>query len=357
MNIFIRNEEKKDYFYVEAMTRYSFWNVYKPGCDEHVIVHKLRDCNDFIPELDYVAECDHKIIGNVMCSKAKIHNSQKNSIDEDSLVAVGPICVLPQWQKKGVASLLMEKVKETAKSLGKKGLVLYGNPDFYHRFGFVDAKKYGITMPDGNNIDAFMVLELSENALISIRGRCFESEAFEVSSKELEYFERKFIGISEDSVSENPQLDYSNIKKEFTNAGVEFPLMEEDCKGLTKEEMFVINPCGTYCGKCEDYGVVCDGCRNRKGSPIWYQLFSKKETCEYYVCTEKNKFHDCSQCQQVPCTKYFDYPDPNMTDEFKQMWFKLRMENFNQLNCIREIKVENTYSENEKMYDKLKIKK
>lgn len=82
------------------MTRYSFWNVYKPGCDEHVIVHKLRDCNDFIPELDYVAECDHKIIGNVMCSKAKIHNSQKNIIDEDSLVAVGPICVLPQWQKK-----------------------------------------------------------------------------------------------------------------------------------------------------------------------------------------------------------------------------------------------------------------
>lgn len=350
MNINIRNEKVSEYFYVETITRYSFWNVYKPGCDEHVMVHKLRKTKEFIPELDFVAECDGKIVGNVICSTVKIVDNQNNTIDDRNIVAIGPICVLPQWQMKGIGSMLMEQVKKAAKSLGYKGLVLYGNPSYYHRFGFVDAKEYLITTPEGNNMDAFMMLELDVHSLDGIKGRCYESEAFEVSREELELFERNFIGKMECNDTECSKLDYSQIKSEFMNAKVEFPLKEVECTGLSREEKMEINPCGTYCGNCEDYGVVCDGCRNRNGKPIWYHLYSKKEPCSYYTCVEKNTYHDCSQCQQVPCSKFFEYPDPNMSDDFKQMWFKLRMENFNQINCIRQIDIKDSYKKNEEKY-------
>ncbi len=312
MNIVIRTEEEKEYGYVETLIRTAFWNVYKPGCDEHVMAHKLRESYDFLPNLDFVAELDGKVVGSVICSKAKVVDEEKRITDDESLVAVGPICVLPQLQNSGIGSLLMEGVKQAAKAAGYKGLVLYGNPKYYHRFGFVNAKEYGITMPDGNNIEDFMVLELDTDRLEDVQGKCYESDAFEVSEEELSQYESRFNG----------------------------------------ENAMEINPCGTYCEGCEDNGVVCDGCRNRDGKPIWYDLYAKTEPCEYYTCTKEHQYHDCSQCPNVPCNKYFSYPDPNMTDEMKQMWFKLRMENFNHINCVRNIKIHDTFPQNEDVYKK-----
>ena len=66
----IRLETEKDYRAVEELTREAFWNVYKPGADEHYYVHKMRSHSDFIPELAFVLEKDGKIIGNIMYTKA-----------------------------------------------------------------------------------------------------------------------------------------------------------------------------------------------------------------------------------------------------------------------------------------------
>lgn len=160
------------------------------------------------------------------------------------------------------------------------------------------------------------------------------NQAFEVTKEEL------------------PKFDDKSIKQQFANAGIEYPLTEEECKGLTLEDQMEINPCGTYCGKCDDYGVVCDGCRNRLGKPIWYELYSKKETCVHYACTNRQQYHDCSQCHKVPCNHFFEYPDPNMSDEMKQMWFCLRMENFNRMNGLRKITIHDTYEENVRRHRK-----
>ena len=65
----IRLETEKDYRAVEELTREAFWNVYKPGADEHYYVHKMRSHPDFIPELAFVLEKDGKIIGNIMYTK------------------------------------------------------------------------------------------------------------------------------------------------------------------------------------------------------------------------------------------------------------------------------------------------
>ena len=58
MNIIIRKEEKRDHHAVEELTREAFWNLYVPGCNEHLLAHKLRKHPDFIPELNFIAEKD-----------------------------------------------------------------------------------------------------------------------------------------------------------------------------------------------------------------------------------------------------------------------------------------------------------
>ena len=53
-NIVIRLEEKSEYRKVENLVRDSFWNVYRPGCLEHYVLHQLRNDPAFVPELDFV---------------------------------------------------------------------------------------------------------------------------------------------------------------------------------------------------------------------------------------------------------------------------------------------------------------
>jgi predicted N-acetyltransferase YhbS len=65
-DIIIRLETKDDYRAVEELTREAFWNVYKPGADEHYFVHTMRERPDFIPELAFVLEKGGEIIGNIM---------------------------------------------------------------------------------------------------------------------------------------------------------------------------------------------------------------------------------------------------------------------------------------------------
>ena len=71
-NIIIRRETPEDYAAVEHLTREAFWNVYRPGCTEHYVVHVLRQDRDFVPELDLVMERDGELIGHVLYMRAKI---------------------------------------------------------------------------------------------------------------------------------------------------------------------------------------------------------------------------------------------------------------------------------------------
>ena len=66
MDVIIRNERESDYRAVEGVVRESFWNLYVPGCTEHFIVHNLRKSGDFIPELDFVAEKEGQIVGQIV---------------------------------------------------------------------------------------------------------------------------------------------------------------------------------------------------------------------------------------------------------------------------------------------------
>jgi predicted N-acetyltransferase YhbS len=188
MEIELRPEEENDYNIVENITREAFWNVYKPGCDEHLLIHNMRNANEFIKELDYVAIYNNEIIGNIVYAKSKIINSNK----EYDVLTFGPVSVLPVYQKKGIGKKLITYTIKKAGEMGFNAIIIYGNPKYYERFGFINTKEYGITDMEGNYNDALMALELFPNALKNINGKFFEGEIYKINKKELEIFEKRF---------------------------------------------------------------------------------------------------------------------------------------------------------------------
>lgn len=189
MNFEIKIATPDYYKETEILTREAFWDLYKPGCDEHLIVHKIRNVQSFVPELDFIAVAGNKVIGNIIYSKAKVIDENDR---EHEVLCMGPLCVLPSCQKMGAGSGLMRHSINKAKELGYKGVVIFGNPDYYHRFGFKNAVNYGIKTSDGQNFDAFMALELYDGSLSGISGKFYYDSIFAVDKNELEEFEKKF---------------------------------------------------------------------------------------------------------------------------------------------------------------------
>lgn len=189
METLIQLTMKKDFPQTEFLTREAFWNVYRPGCVEHLILHNLRNSNSYINELDLVALCENEIIGHMITTKAKVADLQNN---ENDVLCAGPLSVIPTLQNKGIGSMLMNYSIQIAVQLGFSGMILFGNPDYYQRFGFKNAKEYGITTKDELNFDPFMALELQPNGLARVKGRFFEDTAFEILPDELTEFEKQF---------------------------------------------------------------------------------------------------------------------------------------------------------------------
>lgn len=189
MSISIRLERESDFRNVEHMTREAFWDIYKPGCDEHLVVHKIRQVSAFVKELDFVACDKDRIVGNIIYSKAKVINDESKEFE---VLCMGPLTVLPTCQRQGIGSLLMNYSIEEAKQLGYRAVVIFGDPNYYHRFGFINAKEYGIQTSSGENFEAFMALELYAGGLNGISGKYYEDEAFKIDKEELEVFEKEF---------------------------------------------------------------------------------------------------------------------------------------------------------------------
>ena len=191
MNISIRNETPADYRIVEELTREAFWgNIDHPTCDgEHLLVHKLRDLPSLVPELDFVAEVEGKIAGHVIYSLAKVMTPDDQEV---KVLNFGPLSVHPNYQRMGVGSALMRHSIAEAARLGYRAIIFYGHPDYYPRFGFRRASRYGIVSADGRSLDALMAMELYDGALDGITGRYIEDEVYEVDPGEMAEFEKEF---------------------------------------------------------------------------------------------------------------------------------------------------------------------
>lgn len=162
-NLTIRLETEKDYRAVEELTREAFWNVYKPGADEHYFVNQMRNHPDFIPELAFVLELDSKIIGSIMYTKAWLENEIG---EKKEILSFGPLCVSPEYQRQKLGKLLIEHSFEAARRMGYDVNVIFGNPGNYISRGFVSCKKKNVSfMSEGNHPTALLVCELVPGVL------------------------------------------------------------------------------------------------------------------------------------------------------------------------------------------------
>jgi len=159
----IRLETEKDYRAVEELTREAFWNVYKPGADEHYYVHTMRNHPDFIPELAFVAEADGEIIGNIMYTKAWLEDENG---ERKEILSFGPLCVSPKHQRKHIGKALIQHSYDIARSMGYDVNINFGNPGNYVTSGFVSCKKKDVSfMVPGNYPTALLVCELVPGVL------------------------------------------------------------------------------------------------------------------------------------------------------------------------------------------------
>ena len=187
----IRLAVPSDYDAIRTLTRTAFFDVYRAGCVEHVIVDKLRHNPIYVPELEYVLEIDGTIIGHIIYALASISKTDGTTIDA---LIFGPISVNPHYQKHGYGGALINFTSEVAKSLGYKFIAITGHPLYYGRFGFLPARQYGLYYGDLDQTadqSFFMVKWLHEPIDMDIAGKFVEPSIYHVSEEELQAFEVK----------------------------------------------------------------------------------------------------------------------------------------------------------------------
>ena len=188
-NITFRNETPNDYRTIEHLTREAFWNVYRPGCLEHYVLHVLRDDPAFVPELDIVMEKDGEIIGHVIYLRSAIETDDGRTIP---IMTFGPISIDPRFQRQGYGKQLLEHSMQQARELGAGALAITGNIDFYGKSGFVVSKTRGVRYADDPEADYFLIAELKPGFLDGITGTYRDPVGYFVDEQEAEAFDAAF---------------------------------------------------------------------------------------------------------------------------------------------------------------------
>lgn len=188
----IRLEKKEDYREVEDLVREAFWNVYRPGCSEHYVLHMLRDDPAFVRELDFVMEMDGRIIGQNMFMKTIIKADDGREVP---VLTMGPIGILPELQRMGLGKILLDYSIEKAAGLGFGAVLFEGNINFYGKSGFDYARKFGIMyhdMPEDADQSFFLCKELVSDYLSDVTGVYLTPDGYYVDDADVEEFDKNF---------------------------------------------------------------------------------------------------------------------------------------------------------------------
>ena len=188
----IRRERPEDYRCVETLIRESFWNVYRPGCSEHYVIHVLRDDPAFVKELDFVMEKDGRLIGQNMFMRTAIIG---DSGEEIPVLNMGPISIAPDMKRKGYGKRLLDYSLEKASAMGFGAVLFEGNIGFYGKSGFDYASRFGIRyhdLPEGADSSFFLCRELAEGYLDGISGVYQTPQGYYVDDAKVEEFDRAF---------------------------------------------------------------------------------------------------------------------------------------------------------------------
>ena len=161
MNIIIRQEVKADHTRIKEINDQAFEQE-----DEGSLVNKLRERDQFIPKLSLFAETDEMVVGHILFYPVKIISSTQ----KHTTLSLGPMAVLPEYQKKGIGGKLINEGLNLAKDLRFRSVIVIGHPEYYPKFGFTKASYWGIKVPFEVPDEVFMALEIVEGELQNKQG-------------------------------------------------------------------------------------------------------------------------------------------------------------------------------------------
>ena len=127
-NIVIRDETKYDAAVISEVTAAAFETLEISSHTEQFIVEALRSAKALT--LSLVAEVDGRVVGHIAFSPVTISDGIPN------WYGVGPLSVLPEYQRKGIGAALMREGLSRMKAMGAQGCCLVGHPEYYRKFGF-----------------------------------------------------------------------------------------------------------------------------------------------------------------------------------------------------------------------------
>ena len=190
--IIIRPEREEEHREVENLIRDSFWNVFRPGCLEHYVIHVLRDDPAFVKELDFVMEKDGMLIGQNIFMKTVINADDGRDVEA---LTMGPICIAPELKRKGFGKILLDYSLEKAAAAGFGAVLFEGNIGFYGKSGFDYSSKFGIRyhdLPEGADSSFFLCKELIDGYLDGVTGIYRTPTGYYVDETDAEEFDRSF---------------------------------------------------------------------------------------------------------------------------------------------------------------------
>ena len=188
----IRLEKKEEHRKVENLVREAFWNVYRPGCSEHFVIHMLRDDPAFVKELDFVMEKGGWLIGQNMFMRTIINADDSRVIP---VLTMGPIGITPELKRQGYGKKLLDFSLEKAAAMGFGAVLFEGSIGFYGKSGFDYARNFGIRyhdLPEGADDSFFLCKELVPGYLDGITGVYQTPKVYYVDDADVEEFDKAF---------------------------------------------------------------------------------------------------------------------------------------------------------------------
>ncbi len=126
-----RAETGADIAAIDAVNFHAFGRRYEPD-----IVIRLRASSAWIPALSYVATRDGEVVAHALLSRCHI--------DRSPALVLGPVAVLPAYQRSGAGGATVRAALDAARDAGEHAVVLLGHPEYYPRFGFRPSTEFGI---------------------------------------------------------------------------------------------------------------------------------------------------------------------------------------------------------------------
>jgi predicted N-acetyltransferase YhbS len=217
----LRLERPDEYRTVEELTREAFWNNFQPGCDEHYLLHHMRNHRDYLPALSFIAVLKDTIVGSIVYSKSKVTRFDGSIVET---ITFGPISVHPEYQGKGIGSALIRHSAKVAREQGYPAIIIYGDPAYYARVGFRLGEKFDLRTPSNKYAVALQALLLQDNeeTINKLGGHFEESDVFnQIEPSDVEAFDATF-PIKEKAITDSQKrfevlrsLSYPVVKMQF----------------------------------------------------------------------------------------------------------------------------------------------